>query len=430
MPTVPAPETGNPAWRDRRRWWVCGLLLMVTIISYVDRQAISITAPVLAAQFHFSNVQIAAVINAFIVAYMVGQLLAGRFIDRVGAKFGFSVLVAAWSLAAALTSLGSSTLSFGAFRAALGLAEGVNFPGGVKVIAEWFAPRERATAVGIFTSGASIGAILAPPLLAYVIVAFGWQAAFIVTGIPGLIWVFFWRRTYRPAAPADNSAAGPRAPIQNDPIPWTHLVRQRMVWGVFLARLLEEPVSWFYLTWLPIYLRSYRGASITDIGVALIFPFIALDVGYLAGGWISSRLINAGWPISRARKTVMVVSALCMVSGIPAAAADTTIGFVMWGECRDDGSRQLGIEYLYPARGFRAADTGGDRVWDDRLRRRVGRHCFHADHRPADRCPAFVPRGICDCGYSADSSRCSAAHRSRDDFPDGILSLSFSTATA
>jgi ACS family hexuronate transporter-like MFS transporter len=309
---------------------VCGLLLIVTIISYIDRQAISITAPVLAAQFHFSNVQIATIINAFIVVYMVGQLLAGRFIDRVGAKFGFSLLVTAWSLAAALTSLGSSTLTFSAFRAALGLAEGVNFPGGVKVIAEWFGPRERATAVGIFTSGASIGAILAPPLLAYVIVTFGWQAAFILTGIPGLIWVFFWRRTYRPAASADSSAAGPTAPNQEDRIPWTHLIRQRMVWGVFLARLLEEPVSWFYLTWLPIYLRSYRDASITDIGVALIFPFVALDVGYLAGGWISSRLINAGWPLSTSRKTVMVASALCMVSGIPAAAADTTTGFVLW----------------------------------------------------------------------------------------------------
>jgi len=330
LPTVPAPETGNPAWRDRRRWRVCGLLLIVTIISYIDRQAISITAPVLAAQFHFSNVQIATIINAFIVVYMVGQLLAGRFIDRVGAKLGFSVLVAAWSVAAALTSLGSGTLSFSAFRAALGLAEGVNFPGGVKVIAEWFAPRERATAVGIFTSGASIGAILAPPLLAYVIVTFGWQAAFIVTGIPGLIWVFFWRRTYSPAAPVDNSGAGPRVSLQEDHIPWSHLIRQRMVWGVFLARFLEEPVSWFYLTWLPIYLRSYRGASIADIGIALIFPFVALDIGYLAGGWISSRLINAGWPISTSRKTVMVVSALCMVSGIPAAAADTTVGFVLW----------------------------------------------------------------------------------------------------
>jgi ACS family hexuronate transporter-like MFS transporter len=327
---VPAPETGNPAWGDRRRWRVCGLLLIVTIISYIDRQAISITAPVLAAQFHFSNLQIATIINAFIVVYMVGQLLAGRFIDRVGAKFGFSLLVTAWSLAAALTSLGTGALSFSAFRAALGLAEGVNFPGGVKVIAEWFAPRERATAVGIFTSGASIGAIVTPPLLAYVIVTFGWQAAFIVTGIPGLIWVFFWRRTYRPAASVDDRGASPVACTHEEPTPWIHFMRQRMVWGVFLARFLEEPVSWFYLTWLPIYLRSYRGASIADIGIALIFPFVALDIGYLAGGWISSRLINAGWPISTSRKTVMVVSALCMVSGIPAAAADTTMGFVLW----------------------------------------------------------------------------------------------------
>jgi ACS family hexuronate transporter-like MFS transporter len=285
-------------------------------------------------------------VNAFLIAYMLGQLLAGRVLDRIGAKLGFTALVTGWSLAAALTSLSAGVVSFSAFRAALGLAEGVNFPGGVKVIAEWFSPQERALAVGIFTSGASVGAVLAPPLFAYIIVTFGWQAAFIVTGIPGLIWVAVWLRTYRPAAanrpaaePNTHLTAGSPPPVRTAPahdrensigqVSWSHLLRQRTVWGIFLARLLEEPVSWFYLTWLPVYMRGYRDASIVDIGVALIFPFLALDVGYLAGGWISSRLMKAGWSLNKARKTVMIVSALCMVSGIPASTAGSTAGFVM-----------------------------------------------------------------------------------------------------
>lgn len=332
-------------WTDRRRWWLCALLLIVTIISYVDRQTMSFAAPVLAGEFQFSNTDIATIINAFLIAYTVGQLFAGRFMDRIGVKRGFSVAVIAWSIAAALTSFGSSVLSFSAFRGMLGLAEGGNFPGGVKAISEWFSPQERSTAVGIFTSGASLGAIVTPPLFAHLIVALGWQLAFLVTAIPGFIWVLIWNRFYRtPVArqDADMEARQPARSSDTEPLRvdeadegegatrWTWFLRQRMVWGVLLARFLEEPVSWFYLTWLPIYMRTYRDASIIDIGIALIFPFIALDIGYIAGGWIASQLMKRGWSLDRARKTVMVASALCMVAGIPAVSASTTAGFIAW----------------------------------------------------------------------------------------------------
>jgi ACS family hexuronate transporter-like MFS transporter len=327
--------------RVRLRWWICGLLLIATIISYIDRQAMSMAAPVLAAEFHFSNTDIATIINAFLIAYMVGQPMAGRFIDWVGPRLGFAILVTSWSLAVALTSLGGSVVGFSAFRAALGLAEGVNFPGGVKVVAEWFPPVERATAVGLFTSGASIGAIIAPPLFAYVIVALGWQIAFLIVALPGLLWVVFWSRIYRPPGTVvprtihgtTQLVVVPPAALTARPetrTAWTYLLRQRLIWGVFLARFCEEPVSWFYLTWLPVYMRVYRDLSIMDIGVALIFPFVALDIGYLAGGWSSSRLMRHGWTVNKARKTVMVLSAICMVSGVPAATAKSTAGFVAW----------------------------------------------------------------------------------------------------
>jgi MFS transporter, ACS family, hexuronate transporter len=323
---------------DRQRWWLCALLLAVTILSYVDRQAFSIAAPVLAAEFHFTNRDVAMIVNAFLIAYTVGQVFAGRFMDRVGVKRGFSLIVLGWSTAAALMGLGGSVLSFSAFRGALGLAEAGNFPGGVKAVAEWFSPEERSTAVGIFTSGASIGAIVTPPLFAYMIATIGWQMSFVATAIPGILWVVVWLGYWRApqagrvggrhgVAPADEAGDGIG---EGNSVHWTWFLRQRMVWGVLLARFLEEPVSWFYLTWLPIYMRTYREASIVDIGLALIFPFIALDLGYVGGGWIASRLMKAGWSMNRARKAVMTGSALCMAAGIPAVSAGSTPGFVAW----------------------------------------------------------------------------------------------------
>jgi ACS family hexuronate transporter-like MFS transporter len=211
-------------------------------------------------------------------------------------------------------------------RAALGLAEGVNFPGAVKVVAEWFAPSERATAVGVFTSGASLGAVIAPPLFAVVIVACGWRTAFFLLALPGLAWVLAWLRLYQPRPTVSISAlaSGPAGK------PLGALLRERRVWGVALARFLEEPASWFYLTWLPICMRTYRHVPLVDTGMALVFPFVALDVGYLAGGWSSSRLIGGGWSIDTARKTVMIVGALCMLSGILAAGAVSNFVFVAW----------------------------------------------------------------------------------------------------
>ncbi len=314
------------AFTNRHRWRICLLLLVSTLISYIDRQAFSIAAPVLSSEFHFSNSQIAVLVNSFLICYAVGQLVAGRFLDRVGARIAFSTLTVAWSAAAALMGVGSSMQAFVLSRAALGLAEGVNFPGAVKVVSEWFAPRERATAVGVFTSGASLGAVIAPPLFAVVIVACGWRTAFFLLALPGLAWVLAWLRLYQPR-PTVSIAALASGPAGQ---PLGALLRERRVWGVALARFLEEPASWFYLTWLPICMRTYRHVPLVDTGMALVFPFVALDIGYLAGGWTSSRLIGGGWSIDTARKTVRVVGALCMLSGILAAGAVSYFVFVAW----------------------------------------------------------------------------------------------------
>lgn len=322
----------------RFRWWICLLLFCVTVTNYVDRQAISIVAPVVAAQFRFDNTDLAIIFNAFLLAYTFGQLFSGSFMDWVGSKRGFSILVVVWSLASIVTSLARGVLSFSVFRFLLGLSESGNFPGGIKVISEWFPLGERSTAAGLFISGASIGAIVTPPIVALLVVHVGWQLAFVAIGIPGLLWVLLWRAVYAPVATHPKLEAPERQHIQAGQVPsssgrpsgslWIWFLKKRMFWGVVLSRFVEEPASWFYLAWLPVYLKDYRGVSLTDIGFLLTVPFLTLDLGYMGGGWVASRLIRRGCSLDRARKGVMIVSALLMLAAIPAVLSASTAGFL------------------------------------------------------------------------------------------------------
>ena len=191
-------EAPHPGAAGRYRWFVCLLLFVVTVNNYMDRQLLSIAAPVLAAEYRFSNADIAAIANAFLIAYTVGQLFAGLFVDRIGARRAMSLSVVVWSAMTGLMAVGRSVVQFGALRFLLGMAESVNFPAGVKVCAEWFPPKERATAVGMFQSGSAIGAIITPAVAAYLISVFGWQAAFVVLAVPGLIGVPIRLRYYAP----------------------------------------------------------------------------------------------------------------------------------------------------------------------------------------------------------------------------------------
>ena len=200
---MPAPDTAQPAPAaspevGRYRWVICGLLLVITVNNYMDRQMLSIAAPVIAAQYHFTNSDIASIANAFLLAYTVGQLFAGLFVDRIGARRSTTLAVIGWSFMSGLMALGRSVAQFSLFRFLLGTAESVNFPAGVKVCAEWFPPKERATAVGIFQSGSAVGAMITPVVAAYLITRFGWQAAFVLVALPGLIWLPFWLRYYGP----------------------------------------------------------------------------------------------------------------------------------------------------------------------------------------------------------------------------------------
>jgi MFS transporter, ACS family, hexuronate transporter len=299
----------------------------------MNRQVFSLVAPVVAKEFSFSNSGIALAINAFIAAYTFGQLLAGVFADAIGMRKAFAIAALIWSFTTIFTGLACGLWSFVGLRFLLGIAEAVNFPGGVKVIAEFFSPVERTTAVGLFSSGAAIGAIVTPPAVMFIMVHFGWRLAFVWIGVPGLLWVLFWLRHYPKAGELQGSLPQNLDVSKYDRptggrMPSFSLIERRAILGVSCARALEEPVAWFYFSWLALYLSSARHIPLSQIGTLLIVPFVTLDAGYMSGGWVASRLMKHGWNVDRVRKVVMVVSACCMTPSIFAPRAATTASFV------------------------------------------------------------------------------------------------------
>jgi len=307
------------------RWWVAGLLFLATIINYMDRQTLSVLAPTLRDQFHMSNTDYSRIVFAFLLAYTFGQSGSGKIMDWLGTRRGFSLAMAWWSVAAMLHATANSILHFGLFRFLLGLGEAGNWPGGVKAVAEWFPVRERAFAIGLFNSGSCLGAVVAPPLVAWIALEWSWRAAFLFTGSLGFLWLALWLAVYRLPGEhpwitrqerehiVSNSGA-----LEQAEVPWVRLFGYRQVWGLVLARMLSDPVWWFYVFWLPEYLRRERNFSLAMIGYFAWIPFLTADAGNFVGGGMSSYLIKRGWPVLRARKTVMFASAALMLAGLPA----------------------------------------------------------------------------------------------------------------
>jgi ACS family hexuronate transporter-like MFS transporter len=311
------------------------MLFLASAIAYIDRQAFSIVAPIVTKQFDLGAEQLGRILGAFLLAYTFGQLLAGRFFDRVGSRVGFAVSIGVWSLANALTAGATGILGFASCRFALGLGESGNFPGGVKVVSEWFPSWERSFAGGVFTSGASVGGLIAGPLVSSLAERWGWRAAFVLTGSLGFLWLAGWLWVYRAAVPpiATESAAGPEA-AQERSMGWLDLLALRPVWALTLARFLEESAFWVWLFWLPKYLVDQWQLSVPVMGWLMIVPFFALDVGYLSGGWITRWLAGRGSSIPAAKLGVMTVAALLMMASIPAAFSSSLTAFlVLIGLC-------------------------------------------------------------------------------------------------
>src|SRR5438067_1359919 len=301
------------------RWTICALLFFATTINYVDRQVIGILSKDLQAAFRWSEIDYGNIVAAFNAAYALGLLLAGRLIDRFGTRIGYATSLTIWSLAAMAHALARSAFGFGVARAALGVGEAGNFPAAIKTVAEWFPKKERALATGIFNSGSNVGAIVAPLAVPYIATHYGWQWAFIITGAIGLVWLALWIPLYARPELHPRVKREELAYIQSDPpdseaarIPWLQLIPYRQTSAFAIGKALTDPIWWFYLYWVPPFLRQNHGLDLTTIGPPLIAIYVIADVGSIGGGWLSSAFIKRGWTINSARKTAMLICALAV----------------------------------------------------------------------------------------------------------------------
>ena len=298
----------------RYRWRICALLFFATTVNYLDRQVLGILAPVLEKSIGWNEQQYGYIVTAFQAAYGISILVSGRIIDLLGTRKGYSISVITWGLASMAHSLVRTPLGFGIARFALGIGEAGNFPAAIKAVAEWFPRKERALAVGIFNSGTNCGAVVAPLLIPVIAIRFGWRAAFLFTGMADLIWLMFWLRMYRNPAVHPKVTPEELSYIQSDPettktpVGYATLLTEKQTWAYSLAKILSDPVWWFYLFWLPKFLAS-RGLSLSGLGLPLAVIYVASSFGSVAGGWFSSFLLKRNWTVNGARKTALLLFA-------------------------------------------------------------------------------------------------------------------------
>jgi ACS family hexuronate transporter-like MFS transporter len=301
------------------RWTVCALLFAATTVNYVDRQVLGILAPVLQDEIGWSERDYGAIVSWFSLAYAFGLLGMGRLIDRIGVRRGFAFAVVAWSIAAMAHALARTAGGFSIARAALGLGEAGNFPAAIKTVAEWFPKKERAFATGIFNAGTNVGAIVAPLIVPFITLRWGWRWAFIITGTFGFIWLAFWLVFYKNPEAQPRVTAAELAHIRSDPpesnesISWLKLLSYRQTWAFLIGKGMTDPVWWFYLFWLPKFLDSEYGIQLAGLAAPLVVIYLVADVGSVGGGWVSSALIARGASINRGRKLAMLAAALLIV---------------------------------------------------------------------------------------------------------------------
>lgn len=307
----------------RYRWTICALLFFATTINYMDRQVIGLLKPTLKDTFGWNDTTFGTINGIFQFFYASGLLMFGAIIDRVGTKLGYAISIIGWSLSAMGHALAGSTLGFTVARSALGLSEAGNFPSAIKAVAEWFPKKERALATGIFNSGANIGAVVAPIMVPLILAAYGWQMAFIATGALGFVWLIFWWFMYEvPSRKKKLSKAEfdyihsddlDMAPATGNRVPWGRLLSVRQTWAFVFGKFLTDPVWWFYLFWLTGYFHDVFHQDITKVSWPLVIIYSSTTVGSIGGGYLSGYLIEKGWPVYKARKTVMFIFALCVV---------------------------------------------------------------------------------------------------------------------
>jgi ACS family hexuronate transporter-like MFS transporter len=301
------------------RWVICALLFFATTINYVDRSVFGVLEPELQKSIGWTATEFGDINAYFNLAYAIGFLFAGWMIDRIGVRWGYAISLTVWSIAAACHAFARNGREFAMARFALGLGEAGNFPAAIRTTAEWFPKNERAFATGIFNSGSNIGAILAPAAVPILAANYGWQSAFVVTGLIGLVWVVFWVPIYRRPQDHPKLSAAELAHIESDPadpavkIPWAQLLQHRQTWAFAIGKLLTDAIWWFYLFWFAKFMNETFAVNIKSIGAPMITVYLLADIGSIAGGWQSSRLLRRGWTANAARKTAMLTCALLVI---------------------------------------------------------------------------------------------------------------------
>jgi ACS family hexuronate transporter-like MFS transporter len=323
------------------RWTICALIFFATSINYLDRAVIGFLKSYLEKDFNWTESDYSNIIIAFQLSYALGLLVAGRFIDKVGTKLGYTISILLWSLSAMGHALVKGTFGFGVARATLGISEAGNFPAAIKTVAEWFPKKERAFATGIFNSGANIGAIAAPLCVPFIAEKMGWQWAFLFTGALGFIWLIFWFWLYDIPAKQKRLGKAEYDYIHSDldeaketgeqagtgKVSWFHLLNFRQTWAFVWGKFLTDPVWWFYLFWLPAFLKAQYRMEGIDIVLPVAFVYTMSTIGSIVGGWLPLTFIKKGWSVYRARKTSMLIYALCT---LPVVFAQVLGGINMW----------------------------------------------------------------------------------------------------
>ena len=320
-----AAGTTHAGRLGRVRWTICAMLFAATSINYMDRQVIGLLKPTLQSSIGLTELDYGYIVAAFQVTYAAGLVVAGRLVDRLGIRSGYSLFMSMWSLASMAHGLARSALGFGIARCFLGLSEAGNFPAAVKTVADWFPQTERSLATGIFNSGANVGAIIAPAIIPWITLRFGWRTAFVTTGLFGLPWIAWWLKNYRKPSEYprltrtefDHIYGDAGVPVELDS-PWLKLLTYRQTWAFSIAKFLTDPIWWFYLFWLPSFFDSRFHLGLSHLGLPLIIVYNVSVVGSVAGGWLPALFCSMGLDTAKARIYAMFI---CAVLALPVLMA-------------------------------------------------------------------------------------------------------------
>lgn len=298
------------------RWFICGLLFYATTVNYMDRVVMGLLKTTISKELHWSEDDYGTITSIFQFGYALMLPIAGRVIDWLGIRIGYTAAVLVWGISSALHAFAGNVMQFSFARMGLGVGEAANFPAAIKTVADWFPRKERALATGIFNSGTNVGALVAPLIIPFVVAQWGWHSAFLVTSAFSLSWIFFWQLFYREPEKHAKLTPDELAYIRSDSekesavkIPYATLLTKKSSWAFLIGKLCTDPVWWFYLFWIPGFLQTKYNIDLVHTGPPLIAIYLAADVGSIAGGWLSSSFLKRGWELTRARKTTMLIFA-------------------------------------------------------------------------------------------------------------------------